>query len=159
MLPWTGAFVHDLAVGEAQRARAREVLRERLQAAGENAPGARPLVVLAPFTTRPQKHWVEANWSELGRQMLARGLQPVVLGGPADREAAERICAGQPQLLNLAGALKLDESVALIADGFGIHVPKGYIYAAMAFSAFVEFLNLISRERKTRKAGAEPSAH
>lgn len=115
-----GSFVHDLAVGEAQQARAREVLRERLQAAWGAAPDAggasRPLIVLAPFTTRPQKHWVEANWSELGRQMLARDLQPVVLGGPADREAAERICAGQTQLINLAGALKLDESVALIAD-------------------------------------------
>ena len=99
-----GSFVHDLAVGE------------RLQAAWGGLPNARPLVVLAPFTTRPQKHWVEANWSELGRRMLAQGLQPVVLGGPADREAAERICAGQPQLINLAGTLKLDESVALIAD-------------------------------------------
>lgn len=117
-----GSFVHDLAVGEAQRVRAREVLRERLQSAwGDGASADAPhtpraLVVLAPFTTRPQKHWVEANWSELGRRMLAQGLQPVVLGGPADREAAERICAGQPQLINLAGALKLDESVALIAD-------------------------------------------
>ena len=116
-----GSFVHDLAVGEAQRERAREVLHERLQSAWGVEPASsstppRPLVVLAPFTTRPQKHWVEANWSELGRRMLAQGLQPVVLGGPADREAAERICAGQPQLINLAGALKLDESVALIAD-------------------------------------------
>lgn len=110
------SFVHDLAVGEVQRTRAREVLGDRLKTAwaGELIP--RPLVVLAPFTTRPQKHWVEANWSELGRQMLARGLQPVVLGGPADREAAERICVGQARLINLAGALKLDESVALIAD-------------------------------------------
>lgn len=116
-----GCFVHDLAVGQAQRVRAREVLHERLQSAWGVEPASsstppRPLVVLAPFTTRPQKHWVEANWSELGRRMLAQGLQPVVLGGPADREAAERICAGQPQLINLAGALKLDESVALIAD-------------------------------------------
>lgn len=110
-----GSFVHDLAVGEAQRMHAREVLRERVHAAWGSAP-TRPLVVLAPFTTRAQKHWVETHWIELGRQMLARGLQPVVLGGPADREAAERICAGQPQLINLAGALKLDESVALIAD-------------------------------------------
>lgn len=122
-----GSFVHDLAVGAAQQVRAREVLHERLQAARqaaptatppstESPPGPRPLVVLAPFTTRPQKHWVETHWAELGQRLLAHGLQPVVLGGPADREAAARICAGQPHLLNLAGALKLDESVALIAD-------------------------------------------
>jgi predicted tellurium resistance membrane protein TerC len=49
--------------------------------------------------------------------------------------------------------------MVLIADGFGIHVPKGYIYAAMAFSAFVEFLNLMSRKpKKKKKDGAEPSA-
>ncbi|MEY4785550.1 MAG: hypothetical protein RIR41_3485, partial [Pseudomonadota bacterium] len=49
--------------------------------------------------------------------------------------------------------------MVLIADGFGIHVPKGYIYAAMAFSAFVEFLNLVSRKRKVRKAAEEPPVH
>jgi predicted tellurium resistance membrane protein TerC len=40
----------------------------------------------------------------------------------------------------------------LIADGFGVHVPKGYIYAAMAFSALVETLNIFSRRAKARKA-------
>ena len=38
--------------------------------------------------------------------------------------------------------------MVLIADGFGVHVPKGYIYAAMAFSALVEGLNMLSRKRK-----------
>jgi predicted tellurium resistance membrane protein TerC len=39
--------------------------------------------------------------------------------------------------------------VVLIADGFGQHVSKGYIYSAMAFSLFVEMLNL--RMRKVQK--------
>lgn len=115
-----GSFVHDLAVGAEPQARARGVLQAaRLATRADDrtgAPAARPLVVLAPFTTRPQKHWVESNWTELAQALIARGLQPVVLGGPADREAAERICQGLPQLINLAGQLKLDESVALIAD-------------------------------------------
>jgi hypothetical protein len=38
----------------------------------------------------------------------------------------------------------------LIADGFGVHVPKGYIYAAMAFSTLVEVLNMLSRRGKSR---------
>jgi predicted tellurium resistance membrane protein TerC len=42
----------------------------------------------------------------------------------------------------------------LIADGFGIHVPKGYIYVAMAFSAGVEALNIVARRRKKAKAKA-----
>ena len=45
----------------------------------------------------------------------------------------------------------------LIADGFGVHVPKGYIYAAMAFSAFVEGLNMLSRRARRRKARGKPS--
>jgi len=37
--------------------------------------------------------------------------------------------------------------VYLIADGFEVHIPKGYIYAAMGFSALVESLNLWARRR------------
>ncbi len=111
-----GSFVHDLAVGEAPQARAREVLNERLSAAWDGQPPARPLAVLAPFTTRPQKHWIETHWTDLARRLLAQGFQPVVLGGPADAESAGRIGAPEPRLINLAGVLKLDESVALIAD-------------------------------------------
>jgi predicted tellurium resistance membrane protein TerC len=42
----------------------------------------------------------------------------------------------------------------LIADGFGVHVPKGYIYAAMAFSALVEGLNMFARRSRARKDAA-----
>ena len=40
--------------------------------------------------------------------------------------------------------------MTLIAEGFGAHVPKGYIYAAMAFSAAIEVLNMLSRRAKER---------
>jgi predicted tellurium resistance membrane protein TerC len=47
--------------------------------------------------------------------------------------------------------------MTLIADGFGVHVPKGYIYAAMAFSALVETLNLLARRaRRPREGSASP---
>ncbi|MFM8939154.1 MAG: TerC family protein, partial [Phenylobacterium sp.] len=36
-------------------------------------------------------------------------------------------------------------------DGFGVHIPKGYIYAAMAFSVGVEALNIIARNAKSKK--------
>jgi len=43
--------------------------------------------------------------------------------------------------------------MALLADGFGMHVPKGYIYAAIGFSVVVELLNqLAARRRRTRGA-------
>jgi predicted tellurium resistance membrane protein TerC len=45
--------------------------------------------------------------------------------------------------------------MALIADGFGAQVPKGYIYAAMAFSALVEGLNMM--DRRARQKRGKPS--
>jgi len=43
--------------------------------------------------------------------------------------------------------------LTLPADGLGFHVPKGYIYSAMAFSALVEGLNMLSRRRAGHGAG------
>lgn len=58
-----------------------------------------------------------------------------------------------PTVVMLALGFLLMIGAVLIADGFGIHVPKGYIYAAMAFSAGVESLNMLARRRKARKGG------
>ena len=45
----------------------------------------------------------------------------------------------------------------LIAEGFGVHVPKGYIYTAMAFSALIESLNMLARRwRKAKVQGSGP---
>jgi predicted tellurium resistance membrane protein TerC len=41
----------------------------------------------------------------------------------------------------------------LLANGMGVHVPKGYIYAAMAFAALIEGLNMLSRRRRSRHRG------
>ena len=53
-----------------------------------------------------------------------------------------------PSIVMLALSFLLMIGMALIADGMGFHVPKGYIYAAMGFSALVELLNMLSRRRK-----------
>jgi predicted tellurium resistance membrane protein TerC len=39
----------------------------------------------------------------------------------------------------------------LVAEGFGAHIPKGYIYAAMAFSALIEGLNMLDRRARQRR--------
>ena len=57
-----------------------------------------------------------------------------------------------PTVVMLALGFLLLIGTTLIADGFGFHVPKGYIYAAMAFSAFVETLNILARKRRARTA-------
>ncbi|MGE0082512.1 MAG: TerC family protein [Thiohalomonadaceae bacterium] len=58
-----------------------------------------------------------------------------------------------PTVVMLALGFLLMIGAVLIADGFGVHVPKGYIYAAMAFSTLVEVLNMLSRRSKKRQAG------
>ena len=50
-----------------------------------------------------------------------------------------------PTVVMLALGFLLMIGATLIADGFGVHVPKGYIYVAMAFSALIEGLNMASR--------------
>jgi len=54
-----------------------------------------------------------------------------------------------PSVKMLALAFLLMIGVMLMADGLGHHVPKGYIYFAMAFSLFVELLNLKAKSRKS----------
>lgn len=61
-----------------------------------------------------------------------------------------------PTVIMLALGFLLLIGTTLIAEGFGAHVPKGYIYAAMAFSALVETLNILARHR--RRAASSPAA-
>jgi predicted tellurium resistance membrane protein TerC len=55
-----------------------------------------------------------------------------------------------PTIVMLALGFLLLIGTALIADGFGFHFPKGYIYTAMAFSGAVEGLNMLARKRRKR---------
>lgn len=55
-----------------------------------------------------------------------------------------------PTVVILALSFLLMIGMTLIAEGFGVKVPKGYIYAAMAFSAVVEGLNMLSRRSRAR---------
>jgi predicted tellurium resistance membrane protein TerC len=64
--------------------------------------------------------------------------------------------AAHPTVKMLALSFLLLIGAILIADGFGLHVPKGYIYFALAFSVAVETLNHVVRRRRRRlRAQAE----
>jgi predicted tellurium resistance membrane protein TerC len=56
--------------------------------------------------------------------------------------------AGHPTVKMLALAFLVLIGVALVADGMGFHIPRGYIYFAMAFAAAVEFVNVLARRRR-----------
>jgi predicted tellurium resistance membrane protein TerC len=72
----------------------------------------------------------------------------LVASGPLARFVHEH-----PSVKMLALSFLLLIGVTLVADGFGFHIDKAYIYAAMGFSVFVEALNL--RARRAREAPVE----
>ncbi|MEJ2376604.1 MAG: TerC family protein [Pseudolabrys sp.] len=57
-----------------------------------------------------------------------------------------------PTIKMLALAFLLMIGAALLADGFHFHIPRGYIYSAMAFAAAVEFLNVLARRRRRKRS-------
>lgn len=61
-----------------------------------------------------------------------------------------RFIEKNPTLVMLALAFLVMIGLVLVADGFGVHIPKGYVYGAMGFSALVETLNIIGRNRRAR---------
>ena len=66
----------------------------------------------------------------------------------ASAKAVSEFIQKHPTVKMLALSFLLMVGVALIAEGFDIHIPRGYIYFSMAFSIFVEMLNLKLRSRR-----------
>ncbi|MGH8311216.1 MAG: TerC family protein, partial [Steroidobacteraceae bacterium] len=64
-----------------------------------------------------------------------------------------RFINAHPTIVMLALGFLLMIGTTLIADGFGAHVPKGYIYMAMAFSTLVEALNMFARRASAKRRG------
>jgi predicted tellurium resistance membrane protein TerC len=69
----------------------------------------------------------------------------MVFAGPIGRFVSKH-----PTVKMLALAFLVAIGVVLIAEGFGTHIPKGYIYSAMLFSVMVEMLNIRLRRRSSR---------
>jgi predicted tellurium resistance membrane protein TerC len=61
-----------------------------------------------------------------------------------------------PTTRMLALAFLLMIGIALIADGAGFHIPRGYLYVAMAFSAGVELLNVVAGRNRKKNNSARP---
>jgi predicted tellurium resistance membrane protein TerC len=65
--------------------------------------------------------------------------------------------AEHPTTKMLALAFLVLIGVALLADGFEFHIPRGYIYFAMAFAGAVEVFNVMARRNRRRRSGAPRS--
>lgn len=100
-------FAMDITLPEQEKAEAGALL----QAAGVTGAFA----VIAPFTTRPQKHWFDERWASLSTHLTEKcGLRGVMLGGPADQAHAEAIAALAPSLVDLTGKTSLGQCAAII---------------------------------------------
>jgi predicted tellurium resistance membrane protein TerC len=66
-------------------------------------------------------------------------------------DALSNFLEKNPTLVMLALAFLVMIGMVLVADGFEVHVPKGFVYTAMAFSAAVEVLNLLARRAAARR--------
>ncbi|SSC67139.1 TerC family protein [Ciceribacter selenitireducens] len=64
-----------------------------------------------------------------------------------------------PTIVMLALGFLLMIGTTLIAEGMGFHVPKGYVYAAMAFSGLVEVLNMFARRKRQAEKAAKAKLH
>jgi predicted tellurium resistance membrane protein TerC len=73
--------------------------------------------------------------------------------GPVARFVAEH-----PTTKMLALAFLVLIGVALVADGLGFHIPRGYIYFAIAFSAAVEFFNVMAKRNRVTGNHQKPES-
>ena len=101
-----------------------------------SAIGDGPYAVVCPFTTRAQKHWVEARWPALIDTIHdERQLPVVMLGGPGDVAAARRIEADCRQVVNLVGRSSLTRTAAVIKHAaMLVGVDTGLTHMGIAFN-------------------------
>lgn len=124
-----GAFVPTLYTTPDADARAMALLAVKGVGPGGYA-------VLAPFTTRPQKHWFNDAWRTLAPRLRSEfGLAPVMLGAPADTPAATALLGDSTSTVNLVGHTKLDEAMALVKHaGLVIGVDTGLTHMGTGFA-------------------------
>src|SRR6185436_13826674 len=73
--------------------------------------------------------------------------------------AVSRFVDAHPTVKVLALSFLLLIGLSLVADGFGTHIPKGYIYFAMGFSIFVEMINLRASKKKGKAVKLHDGYH
>jgi len=126
-LPEPGYRLHVAPSAEDDRKAA-----DRLLDAGIGAG----FTVLCPFTTRSQKHWFGRRWAEVADRLHAERSRPVVLlGGPGDSAAAERIVEqATAPVVNWTGATGIGEAAAVIGRcGLLVGVDTGLTHVGLAF--------------------------
>lgn len=94
--------------------------------------GLEKIVIISPFTTRPQKHWFNDAWVSLAVLLKDHGYSVVMLGGPGDIDAAQEIAASV-EINNLVGQTDLQTAAAIIKQAdLQIGVDTGLTHMGIA---------------------------
>jgi ADP-heptose:LPS heptosyltransferase len=120
--------------------------RAKLAAAGW---GGEPYVTLGFGTRGDPKRWFpeEEKWPALARLLRARGLAPVWLGGPDERDLGRRLCAAVPGSFDLTGQTTIPEACALQHGAAGIiAVDTGLVHTGAATGRPTVMINGVSPE-------------
>lgn len=143
MVPFYAALANDPRAPLAAAPRPRLHVDEEAQRAACAKAGVRSdarLVLFAPGAEfGPAKRWPARHFAELARLVRERDPHAVVgmLGSPKDREACDEILhiTGLDRMLNLAGATRLDEAIALIAHADAVVAnDSGLLHVASALN-------------------------
>ena len=120
-------FAMHIALSAADRAFAGRFIKDHALDPG--------YAVICPFTTRPQKHWLDPAWAALVRQLQREfGLKIVMLGGPGDRTAARAITGVAASIVDATGQTSLREAAALIERArLLVGVDTGLMHMGTAF--------------------------
>lgn len=124
-----GNFAPEIVLPPSDRAAAREI---------RNGHGLQNrYAVICPFTTRPQKHWIEARWAETAARLTTEfDLAVVLLGGPPDAAAGRRIRSLTGiRIVDLTGQTTLGQAAALVEQAaLVIGVDTGMTHLGTAFN-------------------------
>ena len=114
-------MVHELGIDPATFApdiRLSETITRSARKKRHDAGVQGPYIAICPFTTRPQKHWFNDRWAELGLRLQEHTRLPtVILGGPHDIEDSQNIISiTNGPIYNFTGKTSIGESAAIIRD-------------------------------------------
>ena len=83
---------------------------------GERYPNGAAFAAVCPGANQPAKFWPMERFEEIGRRLIARGIEPVVIGGPVERAMGERLLAAWGRGVNAAGQFSVIGSAALLGE-------------------------------------------
>lgn len=92
--------------------------------------------VICPFTTRPQKYWIEERWPSLAQEITGQyGLRVIMQGGPGHEEEASRIHSSNNTIINLVGKSSIMQTAAVIKHAsLVVGVDTGFTHLGIVFN-------------------------